>query len=102
MKKILAYASLQFRDKGIYGVTDSIILVAGSDPKWLERYRTSIKQLRLKPRIWFATMEEIKSEGAMGSIWLNEVEEKYSLRDLSFCPYSKEGRADENYVFRRT
>jgi hypothetical protein len=83
MKKILAYASLQFRFKGVYGVTDPIILVAGSDPRWLERYRTSIKQLRLTCRIWFATMEEIKRENATCAIWANGSERKRSLLELT-------------------
>jgi hypothetical protein len=91
MKKILAYASLQFRFKGVYGVTDPIILVAGADPKWLERYRTLIKQLRLHDRAWFATLDDIKREGAATAVWVNREEKKYSLRELTFCPYRKDG-----------
>src|SRR5215472_13600515 len=34
LKKILTYVALQTRGKGIYGVTDPLILVAGSERKW--------------------------------------------------------------------
>src|SRR5262245_19086234 len=60
LKKILAYGSAQTLGKGIYGVSNPIVLVAGSDPKWLDRYRASIKKLRPGGRIWFAAIEEIK------------------------------------------
>src|SRR5262245_5005301 len=83
MKKILTYASLQFRGKGLYGVTDPIILVAGSDPKWLERYRVSIKQLGRNHQIWFAAIEEIKREGATSAIWVNGSEKRRSLLELT-------------------
>jgi hypothetical protein len=95
VKKILAYASLQTTGKGIYGVSDPIILVGCSDRKWMERYRVSVKQLRLKTRIWFATAKAIKDTGAAGAIWFNGAEEKYSLRDLTFYPYSKDGTSHE-------
>jgi hypothetical protein len=90
LKKILAYASVQNRGTGIYQMADPVILVVGSDYKWLGRYRDSAKQLRLKPRLWFATTKEIKDVSAAGAIWLNGAEEKYSLRDLTFLPYSKD------------
>jgi hypothetical protein len=90
LKKILAYASVQSRGTGIYHVSDPVILVVGSDYKWLGRYRDSAKQLRLKPSVWFATAKEIKDVSAAGAIWLNGLEKKYSLRDLTFLPYSKD------------
>jgi hypothetical protein len=83
MKKILAYGSLKFRGKGIYGVTDPIILVGCSDRKWMERYRTSITQLGRNHQIWFAAIEEIKREGATSAIWVNGSEKKRSLLELT-------------------
>jgi hypothetical protein len=95
LKKILAYASFQTRGIGIYHVSDPLILVVGSDHKWLGRYRESAKQLRLKPRIWFAGIKDIKAASGTRRIWVNGTEEKYSLRDLTFLPYSKEGPSNE-------
>jgi|SRR5215469_4476309 len=90
LKKILAYASVQSRGTGIYQIADPVILVVGSDNKWLGRYRDSAKQLRLQPRLWFATPDDLKDEGAASAVWLNGAEQKYSLRDLTFLPYSKD------------
>jgi len=83
MKKILAYASLPNRGKGIYGIADPIILIACSDRKWMERYRISVKQLRPNRRVWFATIEEIKREGATGAVWANGSEKRRSLLELT-------------------
>jgi hypothetical protein len=83
LKKILAYASHKTTGKKIYGFSDPIILVAGSDPKWLERYRASVKQLRPGCRTWFASLEEIKATGATGAIWANGRENKRSLKELT-------------------
>ena len=83
MKKILAYASLQTRGIGIYGLSDPTVLVGCSYPKWMARYRMAIQQLRLKPRIWFATIEEIKREGATGAIWVNGSEKGRPLVELT-------------------
>jgi len=96
MRKILAYASFQNRGHGIYGIPDPIILVGCSDRKWMERYRVCIKQLRSNRRVWFATIEEIKREGATGAIWANGEERKYSLRELTLCPYRKDKCDDES------
>jgi hypothetical protein len=70
--------------------------VAVSDKKWLERYRLSVKGLRLNTRIWFTTLEETNDKGAASAIWLNGGEKKYSLRELTFCPYRKDRSADES------
>lgn len=83
LKKILAYASLQTKGAGIYGVSELIVLVACSQPKWMERYRVSVKQLRTNCRIWFAAIEEIKREGATGAIWANGEEKRQSLLELN-------------------
>jgi len=90
LKKILAYDGIQTRGAKIYGIADAIILISAADPKWLERYRASVKQLRLDRQIWFASTEQIKREGATGAVWANGSEKKYSLRDLTFCPYCKD------------
>ena len=83
LKKILAYVSSRSLNKTIYGIADPTILVAGCDPKWLDRYSASIKNLSPSGRIWFATIEDIKREAAMGSIWINGTEQKCSLRELN-------------------
>lgn len=90
LKKILAYASVQSRGARIYQIADLMLLVVGSDHKWLERYRNSSRQVRLKTRIWFATARDLKDTGAAGAIWLNGAEQKYSLRDLTIPPYGKD------------
>jgi len=96
LKKILAYDGLQSKAGKIYGIADAIILVSAADPKWLERYRASIKQLRLDRRIWFAPVEQIEREGASAAVWVNGSEKTYSLRDLTFCPYRKDRRFSEH------
>jgi len=91
LKKILAYINSRAVGGKIYGLEAPIILVAGSDPKWLERYRASVKEIRLSRQVWFATLEDIADEGATGTVWVNEEGERYSLRELTFCPYRKDG-----------
>ncbi len=83
LKKILAYDGIQTRGGKIYGIADAIVLVSAADPKWLERYRASIKELRLDRRVWFATVEQIKREGATGAIWVNGSEAKRRLPELT-------------------
>jgi hypothetical protein len=68
----------------------------------MERYKASGNALRTELRIWFAAMKEIKDAGAAVTIWVNGGPRKYSLQELTFYPYSKEGRADENIVFQNT
>src|SRR5262249_24544960 len=63
LRKILAYASAQTRGGRIYQIADPVVLVVGSDHKWLERYRASARGLRIKPRIWFATAKDLKNTG---------------------------------------
>jgi hypothetical protein len=95
LKKILAYASFQARGLSIYGVSEPIVLVACAHPKWMERYHMSIKQLRLNHWIWFAAVKDIKYAGAACAIWVTGGARKYSLRELTFRPYGKEGVDDE-------
>jgi hypothetical protein len=102
LKKILAYAAFQTRGIRIYGISEPIVLVACSHPKWLERYRVSIKQLRLTPRIRFAATQEIRDAGTSGAIWVNGDARKYSLRELTYHPYSKEGLDDETLIKQAT
>jgi hypothetical protein len=102
LRKILAYVSFQARGMGIYGISEPIVLVGCSQPKWMERYRVAIKQLGPANSIWFATIDEIKRDVATGSVWINGTDKKCSLRELSFYPYCKEGRLDESNIFQRT
>jgi|RhiMetdeSRZDD1v2_1073273.scaffolds.fasta_scaffold832397_1 Replication-relaxation len=95
LKKILAYDGLQARAGKIYGIANAIILVSVADPKWLERYRASVNRLRLGRRIWFARVEQMKCEGASAAVWVNGEEKKYSLREVTFCPYGKDKSAHE-------
>ncbi len=99
LKKILAYSARQKRESALYGVINPILLVAGSDPKWLERYRLSVSELRLNSQVWFATVEDIKREGAKEAIWANGGKKKYSLRELSFSPYREDKSANKSTRF---
>lgn len=101
LKKILAYASFQARGLSIYGVSEPIVLVACAHPKWMERYRMSVKHLRLNHRISFAAIKDIKDAGAACAIWVTDGAKKYSLRELTFHPYGKE-EIDEKSLNNQT
>ena len=85
------------------GLTDSIILVVGKDPKWLERYRSLTGEVGLRVRIWFTTLDELKGKSVEDAIWKPpKGEETYSLRELSFYPYGKDERRREDDGFTNT
>src|SRR5262249_57087941 len=88
--KILGYESLFGAYEGLYGFNDFLVLVVGEDPKWVERYRSSVSRFRLSERLWFAIADELQTKGANEPIWSTaDGTEKYSLRNLSFVPYGK-------------
>src|SRR5262245_47321072 len=92
LAKILGYESLFGAYEGLYGFNDFLVLVVGEDLKWVERYRSGVFRLRLSERLWFATAEKLQTKGVNEAIWSTaDGTEKYSLRDLSFVPYGKEG-----------
>ena len=92
LAKILSYESSFGAYGGLYGFNDFLVLVVGEDPKWVERYRSAVSRLRLSERLWFAIADELQTKGANEPIWSTADDtEKYSLRDLSFVPYGKEG-----------
>ena len=92
LTKILGYESLFGAYEGLYGFNDFLVLVVGEDLKWVERYRSEVSRIRLSERLWFAIADELQTKGANEPIWSTADDtEKYSLRDLSFVPYGKEG-----------
>lgn len=100
LRKLLRYASFLDTSHGLYGFKDFLILVVGKDPRWVERYRQSASRSRLGKRIWFTAMKELEERGVANRIWLStEGDEKYSLRDLSFLPYGKEGSGAKSTEF---
>ena len=101
LKKILKYGSVRYQARGLYGVSDFVTLVVGRDPEWVERYRQSLGHTRLGSRIWFTELAEVEAKGALGPIWKPaDREESYSLRDLIFRPYGKEGIVPKTPTFR--
>ncbi len=103
LKKILGYASLTYQHRGLYGVSDFLLLVVGKDPKWIERYRLALSRTRIGSRIWFATLEGVNERGAIAPIWKSvDGEKTLSLREVSFLPYGKETSGQENYTISAT
>jgi len=93
LKKVVAYTSRKYQPQNTMGLTDSIILVVGKDPKWLERYRSLTGEVGLRVRIWFTTLDELKGKSVEDAIWKPpKGEETYSLRELTFYPYGKDER----------
>jgi Replication-relaxation len=100
LKKIVAYVSRKYQPQNSMGLTDSIILVVGKDPKWLKRYRSLTGEVGLRMRIWFTTLDELKGKSVEDAVWkAGNGEQKYSLRDLSFYPYGKEAKRGETDGF---
>jgi hypothetical protein len=103
LKKIVGYASRKFQRDGMYSLADATVLVVGTNSKWLERYRLAAGAVGIRIDLWFTTLEDLKTKRSNDAIWQpSNSDEKYSLRDLSFFPYSKDGRAYENVVFQGT
>src|SRR5437867_4473340 len=89
LRKILGY-SAALQSRGLYGMSDFLILFVGRDSQWLERYRLRLVAVRLRPRIWFTTLAAVGQHGAGGSIWKPiDGDANSSLRDLVFFPYGK-------------
>jgi len=95
LTKIMSYVSRNYRAGTVYGVAAPTILVVGKDPKWLERYRSLAVEMSARVRIWFTTLAELEVGRVEGQIWKATGDKKYSLRELSFLPNSKEGCFDE-------
>src|SRR5262249_48298144 len=92
LAKILGYDSFMGSHGGLYGFNDFVVLVVGEDPIWLEKYRSGGSRLRLGRHSWFARSAEAQTKGGNQAIWtMADGAEKYSFRDLTFLPYSKEG-----------
>jgi hypothetical protein len=101
LKKVIGYATNKYRHDNVNGSTDLIILVVGKDSKWLERYRSATGATGIKMSMWFTSLEEFKTKKFADAIWqAKNAAEKYSLRELSFYPYGKEGRTNDNGVFQ--
>src|SRR6266542_183754 len=103
LKKIVGYASSKYRRDDIHGLADVIVLVVGTDSKWLERYRSASGATGISMSIWFTSLDELKGKSVEDAIWkAGNGDEKYSLRDLSFYPYGKEARRGENDGFTQS
>lgn len=95
LAKILRYTSALHAGAGIFGVRNLLILVVGSEPAWLERYRSAVAHARLRLPIWFATLGEVEAHDPTTAIWATAFDERrHSLRDLPSPPYGREGRAE--------
>jgi hypothetical protein len=80
-------------------VREYIILVVGTDPRWIERFRASVAQLHLTAPVWFTTLQDLDSAGACGAIWWPAgSDERHSLPDLAHLPYGKEGTGGETHA----
>jgi hypothetical protein len=89
LKKLLGYTAS--------GILNHVILFAGHDSQWVERYRQALARTRLAPRVWFATFETLEAQGPTAAIWQSPSRaDRYSLRDLSAFPYGKEGRSADS------
>jgi len=96
LKKMLRYEAVQLSQGGLLGILDFTILLVGKEPRWVERYRRSLDGDTSGVMVWFATLDELRREGAGGSIWTsNTGEKKYSLREIGSFPFSKEGEAEK-------
>src|SRR5262249_16782710 len=92
LAKILGYDSFLGSHGGLYGFNDFVVLVVGEDPLWLEKDRAAVSRHGSCRQIWFAKSAEAQTKGANQAIGtMADGAEKYSLRDLTFLPYSKEG-----------
>lgn len=103
-RKLLAYAAAEGRGSGLYGLRDVVTLIVGRDGRWVERYRVLAGTVHRAWRVWFTTLESIRSQGVEASIWTGPDGSVLSLRELSSVPYRKEGflhqthRAAKSYV----
>lgn len=102
LRKVLAYRTRQTRGQPLYGLSEFVILVVGRDEQWLERYRLSVAHARLGSRIWFTSLSDLTTTGALGAIWRGtDEQEKYSLRTAANLPYGKEGSDAEDAIESR-
>ncbi len=89
--KMLRYSAASHRRGGIYGEMNPIVLVVGSNPIWLARYRAAVAALTVAIDIGFASLNEIDRNGGGGPVWQTQSgEQLVSLRTLANCPYHKD------------
>jgi Replication-relaxation len=92
LKKLLGYVAAESRGSGLYGLRDFLALVVGRDGRWVERYRVLVGATHRAWRVWFTTLESLRSQGVDAPIWTSPDGSALSLRELVSLPYRKEGR----------
>ena len=90
--KLLRYRSLLSRGRGLYGLEEVVTLVVGFDERWLRRHRRTLAHVGLGPRLWLTSMNELKAQGGLSTIWQDPMsDDRHSIRALATLPYGKEG-----------
>jgi protein involved in plasmid replication-relaxation len=92
VQKILAYTSRRQQHRGLYGLSDMVVLVVGRDPYWVERYRLGLETIQVDEWVWCTTWQAISNPGMLAPIWHPPGDAHcYSLQELKSLPYGKEG-----------
>jgi hypothetical protein len=61
VRRLLSYDAVGGRG---YGASEFVLLIAGSDKGWLERYRLRVAEHPLRVSVWFGILSEIQAKGA--------------------------------------
>ena len=92
--KMRGYATAREQHKALYGHTEYIVLVVGTEETTTDRYRRSLDARRFGNWVWMTTMDALGSDSAETLIWQQPGSElRYSLQDVLSWPYCKEGFA---------
>lgn len=88
--KILRYGAVIHQDLGLYGFRDFVVLVVGDNARWIDQYRTGLRNVQPLP-IWFTTVDELEEYGAAAAIWqASAFDGRYDLRILTERRYRKD------------
>jgi len=78
------------------------ILVVGRDEQFTKRYGQAAGHIQIDLPVWFTTLRQVVDDAA-GNIWVNrQTRQTYSLRQLSFLPYSKEPQLSQSVTNSNT
>lgn len=90
--KMRGYATAREQHKALYGHTDYTVLIVGTESATTDRYRRSLDARRFGNWVWMTTIDAIDSDSPETPVWKPPGSEiRYSLPDLLFYPYRKDG-----------
>lgn len=90
--KMLRYEGMS---SDLNGLVDAPVLIVAHDARWLERYRSTLKNLPMQTPVWFALLADVVVD-PFAAIWQSPMSpEKHSLRNL---PYRKDMPTEKSAV----